>query len=165
MKWLDESDFYVAPASTRFHGAYSGGLLEHSLHVYDEAKRLLSAYPDIKVSEETIRISTLFHDLCKVNMYSTEKRNRKNSEGQWESYDAYSIHEKFCYGGHGSKSVFLIQNFMKLTPEEAVSIQCHMSSWENGTANIVGKAFEQFPFAWIVHVADESATFIVEGGE
>lgn len=163
MKWIEESDFYIAPASSRYHGNYSGGLLEHSLNVYDELKRLLTIYPNLDVSEESIVICSLFHDLCKVNMYATEKRNRKNAiTGQWESYDCYIPKERFCYGGHGSKSVFLVQNFIHLTPEEAVAIQCHMSSWEDGTAKYVGSSFEQFPFAWLVHVADESATFIKE---
>lgn len=124
LKWLEESDFFTAPASRAYHGAYIGGLCEHSLNVYDEAKRLLSAYPEVEVSDETVIISALLHDLCKVNFYATEKRNRKNSEtGQWESYDAFTIKEKFCYGGHGSKSVFLAQNFIKLTPTEAIAIK------------------------------------------
>lgn len=160
MKWLEKSDFYTCPASARFHGAFPGGLLEHSLNVYDELKRLLSVYPEIKVSEESVVIASLFHDLCKVEMYATEKRNRKNQSGQWESYDAYISDEKFCFGGHGSKSVFLAQHFIQLTPEEAVAINCHMSCWNGDTT--VGKAFEQFPFAWLLHVADESATYILE---
>ena len=118
-------------------------------------------YPEIKVSEDSVVVAALFHDLCKVNMYATEKRNRKNENGQWESYDAYTIKEKFCYGGHGSKSVFLVQHFIKLTPEEAVAINAHMSCWDGNTS--VGNAYEQFPFAWLLHVADESATYIKEG--
>lgn len=166
LKWLEDNDFYTAPASTRYHGAYAGGLLNHSLNVYDELKRLLVAYPDIgaKVSEESIIICSLFHDLCKVNMYTTQKKNRKNEQGQWEPYDAYVINEKFCYGGHGSKSVYLVQHFLELSPEEAVAIQCHMSSWEEGGKYVV-KAYEQFPFAWLVHVADEASTFILETEE
>lgn len=163
MNWLEESDFYTCPASSRFHGAYRGGLLEHSLNVYDELKRILSAYSEISIPEESVIIASLFHDLCKVNFYKTEKRNRKNESGQWESYDAYTIKEKFCFGGHGSKSVFLVQNFIKLTPEEAVAINCHMSCWNGDTS--VGDAFEQYPFAWLLHVADESATYIREGKE
>jgi len=164
MDWLEKSDFYSAPASTRFHGNYAGGLLEHSLNVYDELKRLLQVYGDnVSVSESTIRIVSLFHDLCKVNFYTTEKRNRKNGAGQWESYDAYSIKEKLCYGGHGSKSVFILQTFMKLSPEEAVAINCHMASWDGNKD--VGNAFEQFPLAWLVHVADEAATYITEKKE
>ena len=161
MNWLEENDFYTCPASSRFHGAYPSGLLEHSLNVYDELKRLLSVYPEIKVSDESVIISALFHDLCKVNMYVTEKRNRKNTSGQWESYDAYTIKEKFSFGGHGSKSVYLVQHFIELTPEEAVAINCHMSCWNGDTT--VGNAFEQFPFAWLLHVADESACYIKEG--
>lgn len=159
--WLEESDFFKAPASTRFHGAYAGGLLEHSLNVYDELRRLLSIYPQIKISDESVLICSLFHDLCKVDMYDIEKRNRKNSEGKWESYDTYTINQKFNYGGHGSKSVFLIQHFMDLTPEEAVAINCHMSAFTDDW-KFVGGAFEQFPFAWLVSVADQSATYIVE---
>lgn len=161
VNWLEKNDFFTAPASSRYHGAYQSGLLEHSLNVYDELKRLLSVYPEVKVPEESIVIAALFHDLCKVNFYITEKRNRKNQTGQWESYDAYTVKEEFCYGGHGSKSVFLAQHFIKLTPEEAVAINCHMSCW-NGDKS-VGGAFEQYPFAWLLHVADESATYIKEG--
>jgi hypothetical protein len=163
LTWLEENDFYTCPASSKYHGAYPGGLLEHSLNVYDELKRLLSVYPGISVSEDSVVVAALFHDLCKVNFYTTEKRNRKNSSGQWESYDAYTIKEGFCFGGHGSKSVFLAQHFIPLTPEEAVAINCHMSSWDGNTN--VGKAFEQFPLAWLLHVADESATYIIEKGD
>lgn len=157
LKWLEESDFFTAPASRAYHGDYVGGLCEHSLNVYDEVKRLLPAYPEVEVSDETVIISALLHDLCKVNFYATEKRNRKNSEtGQWESYDAFTIKEKFCYGGHGSKSVFLAQNFIKLTPIEAIAINCHMGSWDGNKD--VGSAYGRCWFAWLLHVADESAT-------
>ena len=161
LKWLEENEFYSCPASSRFHGAYSGGLLDHSLNVYDELKRLLSVYPEIQVSEESIIISALLHDLCKANLYAIEKKNRK-VDGKWETYDGYITKEKFCFGGHGSKSVFLAQHFIKLTPDEAVAINSHMSSWEDGAARYVGNAFEQCPFAWAVHVADEAATYIQE---
>ena len=160
IRWISGSDFFEAPASTRFHGNYPGGLLTHSLNVYDEMKRLLSAYPEIEVSEESLIIVSLFHDLCKIGFYTSEKRNRKNESGQWESYDAYTIKEKFCYGGHGSKSVFIVQNFIKLYPEEAVAINCHMGSWDGNKD--VGNAFEKYPIAWLLHVADESATYMIE---
>ena len=163
LNWLESSDFYTCPASTRFHGNHPGGLLEHSLNVYDELTRLMKAFPEVTVPQESVIIASLFHDLCKVNMYREEQRNRKNADGQWESYTAYSISEKFAYGGHGSKSVFLIQNFMKLTTEEAVAINCHMSCWDGNT--FVGNAYEQHPFAWLVHVADEAATYIDERKE
>lgn len=80
LEWLGKSDFYTAPASTRFHGSYEGGLVQHSLNVYDELKRLLSIYPEIECSEETAVIISLFHDLCKVNFYGIDKRNRKTNQ-------------------------------------------------------------------------------------
>lgn len=161
VEWIDKSDFFYCPASARFHGSYAGGLLDHSLNVYDELVRLLGVYPEINMSEETAIIISLFHDLCKVNLYATEKRNRKNAHGVWESYDAYTYDEKLHYGGHGSKSVFILQNYIRLTAEEAVAINCHMGSWDGNKD--VGAAFEQFPSAWLLHVADESATYIKEG--
>lgn len=160
LHWLDGTDFYTCPASTRYHGAYAGGLLEHSLNVYGELKRLLSVYPEVKVSEDSVAIASLFHDLCKVNFYTTEKRNRKNESGQWERYDSYAVKEKFCYGGHGSKSVFLVQHFLQLTPEEAVAINCHMGAWDGNKD--VGNVYEQFPFAWLLHVADEASSYLRE---
>lgn len=166
LNWLEKSDFYTAPASAQFHGSYKGGLLDHSLNVYDELKNLLEVYENrlnLRFTESTIRIVSLLHDLCKVNFYTTEKRNRKDSNGQWESYDFYTVKEKLCYGGHGSKSVFIAQNFINLTAEEAVAINCHMSSWDGNKD--VGKAFEQFPLAWLVHVADEASTFLIESKE
>ena len=165
LEWLEKTDFYTCPASSKYHGAYPGGLLEHSLNVYDELVRLLNAYPEItECNYDSVIIAALFHDLCKVGFYTTEKRNRKNDLGQWESYDYYTVKEKFCYGGHGSKSVFIIQHYMKLTPEEAVAINCHMGAYSE-SAQYVGNSYEQFPFAWLLHVADEAATFIKESKE
>lgn len=160
LTYLEQSDFYTAPASTRFHGSYPGGLLDHSLQVYHEFKRLLTAYPEIQCSDETAVIITLFHDICKTNMYKKELRNRKNNEGKWETYDAYTKDEKLHYGGHGSKSVFILQNYIKLTVEESVAINCHMGSWDGNDS--ASEAYEQFPIAWLLHVADESSTFIIK---
>lgn len=160
LDWLEDTDFYTAPASSRFHLSEKGGLLQHSLNVYDELKRLLKAYPEIDVSEETIAITALFHDFCKIGTYKPETRGKKTPNGQWEQYTIYNRSEDFHYGGHGSKSVYLTQKFIKLSDEEAVAINCHMSCWEGNTT--VGEAFAQFPLAWLLHVADESATYIVE---
>ena len=159
MKWLDSSDFYTAPASSRYHVAEPGGLAQHSINVFLELNRLLAAYSEVSVPEESVIIASIFHDLCKVNFYKTEMRNRKNDHGVWESYESYTIDEKFKFGGHGSKSVFLIQNFMKLTAEEAVAINCHMGFSDN---EHVGEVYEQHPFALLVSWADQAAAFITE---
>lgn len=162
LEWLEKTDWYTAPASSRFHGSYPGGLLEHSLNVYHELHRMLKAFPEVECSEETAAIISLFHDLCKVNFYTTEQRNRKNEDGKWESYTAYKIQEKFVYGGHGSKSVFLLQNFMKLKPVEAVAIMNHMGAFDNQN---VGSVYEKYPLAFLLHVADGSASYIIESTE
>lgn len=162
--YLESSDFFEAPASTCFHLAKRGGLCQHSLNVLDEALKILSVYgDDMKdIPYESVVLCSLLHDVCKANMYSVEKRNRKNKAGQWESYDAYTIDEKFRFGGHGSKSVFIVSRYIRLTVDEAVAINAHMSSWEDGGKQM-GGVYEQRPFAWALHVADEAATFLKEG--
>lgn len=157
---LERNDFYSAPASTRFHLSEPGGLLRHSLNVYDELCRLVKAYGfEEKFSAETIAIVSLFHDFCKINMYKADSRNVK-VDGKWTSVPCYTTEEKFHYGGHGSKSVFLIERFVKLTFEEAVAINCHMGCWDGN--NSVSGAYEQYPLAWLLHVADEAASFLIE---
>lgn len=162
LEWLEESDFFTAPASTRFHGAYAGGLVEHSVNVWEELVRLLKAYPEVKVTAETAAIVSLLHDVCKAGCYKTELRNKKVN-GVWVQQPAYVFQEDFCYGGHGSKSVYLIQNHMRLTFEEAVAINCHMGFADRSPGDYaLGGAYEQHPLAWLLHVADESATYIRE---
>ena len=158
---LEKNDFYAAPASTRFHLSEPGGLLQHSLNVYDELCRLVKAYGfENEISEESIAIVSLFHDFCKINLYKPDVRNVK-VDGKWMSVPCYTTDERFHFGGHGSKSVYIVGCFMKLTYEEAVAINCHMGSWDGNTS--VGDSFEQYPLAWLVHVADEAASFLLEG--
>lgn len=160
LTYLDESDFYTCPASAKYHGSNVGGLVEHSLEVYNELKRLLKAYPEIEVSEETVAIVALFHDLCKIGLYKVEYKNRKNDDGKWEQSMYYTYDEKFHFGGHGSKSVYIVQNYIKLTQEEAAAINCHMGSWDGNKD--VADAYQQFPIAWLLHVADEASTFLLK---
>ena len=160
LAWLEKSDFYTAPASTKYHLAEEGGLLAHSLNVYDEMCRLRDLYNDYTgVSDESVAIMALFHDLCKVNMYKPDTRNVK-IDGKWTSVPTYTVDEKFSFGGHGSKSVYLLQQFIALTPEEAVGINCHMGLSEHERS--ISTAYERYPSAWLLHVADEAATFLVE---
>ena len=156
LKWLKSTDFFTAPGSTRFHDSYAGGLADHSANVYHDLVRLLKAYPEIKVSAETAAIVSLLHDVCKANCYKVEMRNKKNEHGQWIQVPVYTFQEDFCFGGHGSKSVYLIQKFMKLTDEEAVAINCHMGV-ENGNW-AVNDAFRAYPLAFLVHTADMAST-------
>lgn len=155
-EWLLSTDIDTAPASTRFHEAYSGGLVEHSANVFNELVRLLKAYPELRITAETAAIVSLLHDVCKLNCYKVEYRNRKNEYGQWEKYSAYKFEEDFAFGGHGSKSVYLIQKHMKLTDQEAVAINCHMGV-ENGNW-AVNDAFRAYPLAFLLHTADMAST-------
>lgn len=157
LDWLESTDFFQAPASTKYHEVYPGGLADHSVKVFNELHRLLKAYPELTVSTETIAIVSLLHDVCKAGCYKVEYRNRKNeTTGQWEKYPAYAFKEDFCFGGHGSKSVYLIQKFMPLTDEEATAINCHMGLTANDFS--VSDAFRAFPLAFLLHTADMSAT-------
>lgn len=156
LKWLKSTDFFTAPGSTRFHDCYAGGLADHSVKVFDEFRCLMKAYPEVKVSPETAAIVTLLHDVCKANCYKVELRNKKDETGKWIQVPVYTFKEDFCFGGHGSKSVYLIQKFMKLTDEEAVAINCHMGP-ENGNY-AVNDAFRAHPLAFLVHTADMAST-------
>lgn len=161
IQWLDSSDFYTAPASTRFHGSFEGGLLLHSLNVFSQLTRLCKWY-ECDASAETIAIVSLFHDLCKIGCYKTETRWRKNAANQWEQYTCYTFKEDFAYGSHGGKSVYLLQNFLKLTPDEATAINCHMGQWEATQYGNPTEVYCRNKLAWLLHVADEAADFIME---
>lgn len=160
MEWLEDTDFYTAPASTRFHGAEEGGLLLHSMNVYCQLKRLCGFY-GLEVSEESIAIVALFHDLCKVGCYKTEMRWKKDENDKWVQYPTYKFEEDFAYGGHGSKSVFLVMSFMKLFPDEAAAINCHMGQWDATQYSNPSEAYSRNHLAWLLHVADEAADFIL----
>ena len=169
LEWLRRSDFFVAPASTRFHLARPGGLVEHSVHVFRRLRRLyISELKNGEMptndEEEKIAIIGLLHDICKVNFYSVQKRNRKNANGEWEQYDAYFVEDPLPYG-HGEKSVYIVSAFMKLSREEAMAIRWHMGfSDDNFRAGgySVGNAFEKYPLAVIAHMADLEATYFDE---
>jgi hypothetical protein len=156
LKWLKSTDFFTAPGSTRFHDCHAGGLADHSAKVFSELVRLLKVFPEVKVSAETAAIVALLHDVCKANCYKIEYRNKKNEYGQWIQVPVYTFQEDFVFGGHGSKSVYLIQKYMKLTDQEAVAINCHMGV-ENANWTI-NDAFRAFPLAFLVHTADMAST-------
>ena len=158
--WLQKSDFFTAPASTRYHGAYDGGLCEHCLDVYRLALKTAKAY-DLVFDTESLTIATLMHDLCKVNFYKKDKRNQK-IDSQWVEVPVYTIEEKYCFGGHGSKSVFLVQQFMKLKTDEAAAINCHMGTSDGANIRDISAAYTAFNLAWVVHVADEAAAYILK---
>ncbi len=163
LEWLDKSDFFKAPASTKFHLATEGGLCTHSVNVYKRLKALVeNEYEGEEVfSDEVIAVCGLLHDVCKANCYKQEMRNVKVN-GIWEQKPFYTFDEQLPFG-HGEKSVFIIERFMRLKLEEAIAIRYHMGGFSVIPGDYsLSKAFEQYPLAVLTHVADLTATYLDE---
>ena len=158
--FLEKTDFYKAPASTKYHGAYEGGLLEHSMKVYEILKEKVKHLPiELEVSEDTIKIISLLHDICKVNFYKTDYRNAKNALGEWEKVPYYTVEDTIPYG-HGEKSVMMLTEYIKLTGEEKYCIRWHMGFTEaKENYSTLGQAFKKYPLALLLHEADLEATY------
>ena len=163
----DTSDFFTAPSSTRFHGSYEGGLVQHSVNVYHCLVDYLSR-PRTKelygmdYTEEIVALVSLLHDICKLNLYTVDYRNAKNEQGVWEKVPYYKIDDQLPYG-HGEKSVYIISSYVRLSREEAFAIRYHMGFSGIEDKNSIGKALEMFPLALALNVADMEATYYLEG--
>jgi hypothetical protein len=167
LKWLNESDFFRAPSSINHHGSHEGGLAEHTLMVYQVLdSKFKKMYPDLKIDQDSIIVSALGHDLCKVNFYGTGTRNVKDKEtGKWSEKVIYVIEDKFPYG-HGEKSVTLLQSFISVKPIERLAIRWHMGPFEPNTMfygynQPFMKALDE-PLVTLLFTADLEASRILE---
>ena len=160
LDFIEKSDFYTAPASTRYHGCYEGGLVEHSLNVYKLLCEKVKNSPiKIDVSQDSLIIIALLHDICKVNYYKVDYRNAKNSLGVWEKVPYYTVDDTIPYG-HGEKSVMMISEYIKLTVEEKYCIRWHMGFTEpKELYDTLGQAYKKYPLALLVHEADLETTY------
>lgn len=162
LEWICSTDFFEAPASTRFHAAYEGGLVDHSMNVYNV---MINKHFDPETDDvESFTIVSLLHDLCKAGFYEISMRNVKNADGQWEKVPYYTIEDKFPYG-HGEKSVYLIERFMRLKTEEAMAIRWHMGGFDDSArvGNFtIANAYEKYPIAVKLHLSDLEATYLNE---
>ena len=166
---MTKSDFFTAPASSRFHNDFEGGLCAHSLNVYHRLVQLLEGeYGDAwkeMFSPESVAIIGLLHDICKTNYYKVSYRNVKNEEtNAWEKKPFYSVEDELPYG-HGEKSVYIISGFMRLSREEAMAINWHMGGFDDrvrGGGFTIGQAFYKYPLAALAHSADFLATYLDE---
>lgn len=162
----NHSDFFTAPASTRFHMSFDGGLVEHSLNVYEclksylERERVKEDY-GLQVSDETLALVSLLHDVCKTNCYRKSFRNVKDENGKWQKVPSYDFSDPMPYG-HGEKSVYIIGGFMHLTREEAFAIRYHMGFAGPEDSRNVGDSFRMFPLAFALSTADMEATYFLE---
>lgn len=167
LEYILSTDFCSAPASTKFHSSHSGGLLEHSINTYYRFKKIiLQEYGENyneKISDESIAIISLLHDVCKINTYKEELRNVK-VDGAWTQVPYYTVDDALPYG-HGEKSVYMISGFMKLTREEAMAINWHMGGFDTrvmGGSYSMSNAFYKYPVALLFHIADVEATYLDE---
>lgn len=161
IKYIEETDFFIAPASTKYHSNYEGGLAEHSLNVYELFSEKNKRF-DLGLSEETVIIVALLHDICKVNFYNKQTCWRKNDSNRWESYEGYKVQDDFPIG-HGEKSVIMLLNFIRLTKEEMLMIRWHMGNTEPKELMMnIGNAYNMVPAAAALHTADMEASFLLE---
>ena len=187
LSWLESTDFYSAPASTKYHGSVEGGLCQHSLNVFhtmcdlcnmrygkeqgeDEPSEDIvyngdSLEEDGAFGMENIAIVTLFHDICKANCYVRDFKNVKVN-GKWEQQEYWRWDEQFIYG-HGAKSVYILQQYMRLYIDEAQAIRFHMGGREDALSEVYERnyapVFEKSPFAVLLHLADAYSAFLLEG--
>ena len=160
LKWLETTDFFYAPCSTKFHLSCRGGLVTHSVNVYNT---LIERFFDEENDNmESFAIVSLLHDVCKANYYKESTRNVKNEmTGAWEKVPYYAIDDQFPFG-HGEKSVFLIERFMRLKIDEAAAIRWHMGPIAEKREFTCGEAFYKYPLACKLHLADMESTYLLE---
>ncbi len=179
LAWLESTDFFTCPASTKFHSNYEGGLCEHSINVYHRLVALVKSefgenYQE-KVSDESLAIMGLLHDVCKVNTYKVEYKNTKvysengtkfdnGGKFDWVSQPYFAVQDELPYG-HGEKSVYMLCGFIKLTREEAMAINWHMGGFDmrvKGGSYSISEAYYQFPVAVLLANADIMASYLDE---
>ncbi len=165
LDWLEGTDFFTAPASTRYHCACQFGLVMHSLSVYDVMME--KHFTEGEDNRESFALCALLHDLCKAQYYKVSTRNVKNEQtGQWEKQPYYMVEDSFPYG-HGEKSVFLIERFLRLKPAEATAIRWHMGGFDDaarGGCFAISLAYEKYPLAVKLHLAYLESTYLREKG-
>ena len=162
LEW--ETDFFAAPASTKYHGSFEGGLVKHSLDVYRWLVRfgaLVTSRMD-GVPFNSMALASLLHDICKANFYEIATKNVKNADGVWERVPYYSIRDQFPVG-HGEKSAMIAQRFISLTDEELAAIRWHMAGFTGDSDRVIlSAALAKWPLVAAVHIADLSATYLAD---
>ena len=166
-EFLLNSDFFNAPASSRYHCAFEGGLCEHSVNVYfrllNNVKNQFGENYQQVISDESIAICALLHDVCKIDYYKLDFRNVKEN-GEWIKKPYFAREEKLPYG-HGEKSVYIVGSYIKLLREEAMAINWHMWGFDSrvkGGDGSISEAYALFPLAVLLHVSDLEATYLDE---
>ncbi len=165
---VNKSDFFTAPASARYHLAVKGGLCEHSVNVYHclvdylSRERVQELY-GLEYDAESVAIVALLHDLCKIGCYKESTRNVKDENGKWQSVPFFQFDDPLPYG-HGEKSVYIANGFIRLSREEAMAIRWHMGFSGTEDNRTIGSAFQKYPLSFALHMADSEASYFLEEG-
>ncbi len=158
LAWLENTDFFVAPASTRYHGSHPGGLVEHSVNAAEALVDLIEAF-DADIPIQSAVLVALLHDVCKAEYYHETTRRAKDADGKWQDVRAYSVRQDRLPLGHGEKSLYIVRSCMDLTDEEACAIRWHMGAYcDQQQYGEMGMAMERYPLALLLHEADMIAT-------
>lgn len=168
IKYLEEkTDFFTAPASTKYHSSFPGGLAVHSFNVMNRIDQLMRTElaSDPSVSEDTRKkmldsavLVAILHDVAKTNFYELSKRNVK-IDGNWQEVNFYKTKDDILGYGHGEESVYIVSAFIRLTREEAFAIRFHMGDFEDRNTS---RAYAKYPLALHLHLADMMATYLDE---
>ena len=177
---LEKSDFYYAPASTKYHGAYVGGLVDHSLNVFYNMMHLVKYKKNLPAEcydEDSIKIIALLHDLAKMNQYERTFQNKKvycsreesklfddNGNFKWVSEPGFKTREDhLVYGSHEMNSELRARKYIPLTMQESSAILHHMGgmAWDSAKDNI-SEVYAKYPLALFVFMADCMATYVDE---
>ena len=169
---LRESDFYTAPASTKYHNNSLGGLLMHSLLVYAVAVEIYEGIKHVSpmsldnTKEESLILSALLHDVCKIGVYEKESKWVRDGNGEWVSQEVYVFKDMFPYG-HGEKSVLYLTSWgLKMLPSEMLAIRWHMGYWgglDRTSEMNIRDAINACPLVSIIANADTTSALIIEG--
>lgn len=177
LAYLEKSDFYEAPSTASYHLNEKGGLCKHSLNVFHTALKLRkhileesiasgeSPFTEVP-SEESVAISALFHDICKVKLYHQTEKWKKDGNGRWMSYPGYELKDDFPLG-HGEKSCLMLSWYIRMKPEEMLAIRWHMGMFdmgENGSSMRYAfrAASEKTPLVMLLHAADFLSANLME---
>ena len=174
IKHLERLGFFTAPASTKFHLNVQGGLMQHSWNVCNTALMLREQMIQMKselaerLSEDSVIIASLLHDVCKSNIYKETILNRKNDQGVWEKVPGYDVDYSALPLGHGEKSVIMLLALgLKLTRDEMLAIRWHMTAWELAFQSAeqkgnLQKAREIAPLCVLIQAADGLSSALLE---
>lgn len=184
-RYLLNTDFFMAPASTKYNCAYDGGLVEHTLHVYDIMSDLVDVMK-AKVSRNELLTVSLLHDVCKIGAFEKYAKNVKKYVDEnsvertqyskwdpnekkyfnWVSETAYKVSDDpdcDSVGTPGLKAVLSLSLYIPFTNRAFREVLIAMLNQYDGTKEMDAQ-FKQMlskhPLAMLLHAADSLASYI-----